>query len=170
MAAAFLGRQLDRAEVESQIVTAGLHVPTPAPPVPEVIETMRGFGIELSEHRSRQLTPGLAQGAHIVIGMTREHLREAVMMDPRLLDSGFTMKELARRVGAQGFRPVGTALQPWLAELVADREVEDLLGASPIDDLDDPIGGPLAAYQDTAAELAGLSEQIVATVWPHALL
>jgi len=162
MAAAFLRRQLDRAEVESQIVSAGLHVPEPTPPVPEVIETMRGFGIELSEHRSRQLTPGLAHGAHIVIGMTREHLR--------LLDSGFTIKELARRAGAQGFRPVNEALQPWLAELVADRDIEELLGASPIDDVDDPIGGPLAGYHDTAGELSRLIEQVVGTVWPHALL
>jgi protein-tyrosine-phosphatase len=166
MAAAFLRRQLDRAEVESQIVSAGLHVPAPVPPLPEVIETMRGFGIELSEHRSRQLTPGLAQGAHIVIGMTREHLREAVMMDQRLLDSGFTMKELARRAGAQGFRPVGTKLQSWLADLLSNRDIEELLGTSDLDDIADPIGGPVAAYHDTAAEVDDLATRIVRTVWP----
>ena len=87
-------------------------------------------------------------------------------MDERLLDSGFTVKELARRAGSQGFRPATTSLQPWLAALVADREIEELLGSSPVDDVADPIGGPVAGYEDTAAELAALTDRILRTVWP----
>jgi protein-tyrosine phosphatase len=170
MAEALLRRQLERAGVEAQVVSCGVQVPEPGPPVPEVVETMRGFGIELSEHRSRPLTPQLAQGAQLVIGMTREHVREAVMTDPRLLDSAFTIKELARRVSAQGFRPIDTDLMQWITALVADRDVEELLGASPLDDVADPIGGPLAGYQDTAAELSALVQHIVATVWPRSHL
>lgn len=165
MAAAFLGRGLERAGVPAQVVSAGLNAREGSPAVPEVVDTMRGFGIELSEHRSRLLTPGLAQGAHVVLGLTREHLREAIMMDQRLLDSGFTVKELARRSGMQGFRPATTDLQSWLASLAADREIEELLGAAALDDVDDPIGGPRSGYEATAAELSDLVDRILRTVW-----
>jgi len=166
MAAAFVARALERAEVPAQVVSAGTRARAGSSPPPEVIETMRGFGIELSEHVSRELTPQLAQGAHVVLGLTREHLREAVMMDPRLLDAGFTVKELARRAGMQGYRPVNDPLEPWLATLVANRDVMDLMGADPFDDVSDPIGGPLVRYQDTAAELSQLVDRIVRTLWP----
>jgi protein-tyrosine phosphatase len=166
MAGAFLTRALERADVPAQVVSAGIRASEGSPPPSQVVEAMRGFGIELSEHRSRELTPQLARGAHVVLGLTREHLREAVLMDPRLLDAGFTVKELARRAGMQGFRPVNEALEPWLATLVANRDVAELMGADPFDDMADPIGGPLAGYQDTAAELSQLVDRIVRTVWP----
>jgi protein-tyrosine phosphatase len=165
MTAAFLSRGLERVGVAAQVVSVGMRVHDPQPALPEVIDAMRGYGIELSEHRSRPLTAGLARGAHLVLGLAREHLREAVLFDERLLEFGFTVKELARRAGTQGYRPAGVKLQPWLAGLVADREIEELLGASPLDDIDDPVGGPLAAYQDTAAELSSLVDRIVRTVW-----
>jgi hypothetical protein len=88
------------------------------------------------------------------------------MMDPRLLDAGFTVKELARRAGMQGFRPVADPLVAWLGALVADRDVAALMGADPFDDVADPIGGPMGGYQDTAAELHQLCDRIVRTVWP----
>lgn len=166
MAAAFLARGLERIDVAAQVVSAGTSAQPGSPAAIEVVETMRGFGIELSTHESRALTPQLVQGAHVVLGLTREHLRESVMMDPRLLDAGFTVKELARRAGKQGFRPVADPLVPWLGALVADRDVTELMGADPLDDVSDPIGGPVVGYQDTAAELHELCGRIVRTVWP----
>jgi protein-tyrosine phosphatase len=166
MAAAFLARGLERVEMPAQVVSAGTAAQPGSPAAAEVVETMRGFGIELSEHRSRALTPSLVQGAHVVLGLTREHLRETVMMDPRLLDAGFTVKELARRAGMQGFRPAADPLVAWLGALVADRDVTELMGADPFDDVSDPIGGPMGGYQDTAAELHQLCDRIVRTVWP----
>ena len=166
MAAAFLGRALERAEVPAQVLSAGTNAREAMGAAPEVVETMRSFGIELSQHRSRELTPQLAQGAHVVLGLTREHLRESVMMDPRLLDTGFTVKELARRAAIQGYRPVGDEVVPWLAGLVANRDVAELLGADVSDDVSDPIGGPMSGYQDTATELHQLCDRIVRTVWP----
>jgi protein-tyrosine phosphatase len=166
MAAAFLARGLERAGVDAQVLSAGTNAEVGRPAASPVVETMRGFGIELSEHVSRQLTPQLARGAHVVLGLTREHLREAVMMDPRLLDTGFTVKELARRAGMQGYRPATEDVVPWLGKLVADRDVLELMGADPIDDVADPIGGPMAGYQDSAAELHELVDRIIRTVWP----
>jgi protein-tyrosine-phosphatase len=166
MAAAFLDRALERAGVPALVRSAGTNAREGSPALLQVVETMQGYEIDLTEHRGTPLTPALVQGAHVVLGLTREHLREAVMMDQRMLESGFTVRELARRSGLQGFRPAGAELRPWLAELVAERDVGELLGTSALDDVDDPTGGPLAAYQDTAAELSALVDRIVGTIWP----
>ena len=166
MAAAFLARGLERAGVPAQVLSAGTNAREGLPAAPEVVDTMRGFGIELSEHRSRELTPQLVHGAHVVLGLTREHLRETVMMEPGLLDTGFTVKELARRAAMQGSRPQHAPVDEWLTKLVVDRDITELMGKDPSDDVADPIGGPLAGYQDTAAELHQLTERIVRSVWP----
>jgi len=120
-------------------------------------------GIDISAHESRQLDRMHVAGADLVLGMTREHVREAVALDPVVYDRAFTLKELARRGGVEprGRRP----LDAWLATLSADREVEDLLGSDPADDVGDPIGGPISAFRDTADELEALIARIVRAAW-----
>jgi hypothetical protein len=48
----------------------------------------------------------------------------------------------------------------WLAAVGDGRERIDLVGRSPEDDVADPLGGDLAAYRATAAELADLVQRL----------
>jgi protein-tyrosine-phosphatase len=98
-----------------------------------------------------------------VLGMAREHVREAVTLDPVALDRAFTLKEIVRRGDV---RPRGRReLRAWLAELASEREPRDLLGAAKIDDVDDPIGGPTSAFRKTATLLDELTARLVRIAW-----
>jgi len=163
MAAALIARRLHEVGVASDVRSAGL-LEGGRPAWPEASAAMAERGIDLSAHRSRRIEPQLVASADLVVGMTREHLREAVALDPIAYGRSFTLKELVRRAGVQPRGP--QALDPWLAHLAAEREIEDLLGASPIDDVEDPIGGPLSAVRATAAELDGLVRRLVGAAWP----
>ena len=103
MTEAFLARALDRAGTTATVTSAGVYAMVNAPPPAEVVAVMGEHGLDVAGHRARQLAqPGASD---LVIGLTREHVREAVVMEPTLLPCAFTLKELARRVAAAGPRP-----------------------------------------------------------------
>jgi protein-tyrosine phosphatase len=166
MLEALIARRLAREGINAMVRSVGVHAFDGAPPLPEVVTVMREFGIDVSAHASQRVTPELVQGADLVIGLAREHVRETVVLDPGSFGRSFTIKELVRRTRSAGPRPAAVQLGAWLESLVAEREVDELLGASSEDDVEDPVGRPVAAVRTTASELAGLTDAVVSSVWP----
>jgi glycine hydroxymethyltransferase len=118
-------------------------------------------GFDLSEHRSQALTPELLEGADLVLGMAREHVREAVVLVPTAFPRTFTLKELVRRGEAVGQRFPDEALEAWLERVDAGRTPADLMGSSPADDVADPIGHPRPVYERMVDELDDLVTRLV---------
>lgn len=145
--------------------SAGL-LPGGRSPPPELVTAMAARGIDLQSHRSQQLTAELVEGAGLVIGMAREHVREIVSFRPDAWDRTFTLKELARRGAERGPRATGQALTEWLDELHTGRNRVDLLGNSPTDDVADPIGGPPSAFEAAAREIEQLVSAFATRAWP----
>jgi protein-tyrosine-phosphatase len=98
--------------------------------------------------------------------MAREHVREAVLLDPSAWPRSFTFKEFVRRAETVGALRKGQALSDWLATVGAGRRREDLLGWSPDDDVADPIGGGPVEFRATGDELRDLVSRLVALVVP----
>lgn len=131
---------------------------------PPVVELMAEAGHDLAAHRSRQLDRELLAGADLVIGMAREHVREAVMLEPSILDRTFTLKELVRRGEAHGGRRRDESLPDWLARLVDGRQVSDLMGDDPNDDVEDPYRRRGTVYRKAVEEIAALTAELVRLV------
>lgn len=134
------------------------------PAWPEAGAVMAEWGLDLASHESRELDPPIVAGADLVLGMAREHARAAIAMEPSAYARVFTLKELVR-VGEP--RPRSREpLETWLAEIAEQREIEDLLGTDPVDDVADPIGGPVEAFRETAVELDSLLDRLVRAAFP----
>lgn len=131
----------------------------------ETIELLAARGLDGREHRSRVVTAPMLGEADLVIGMAREHLREAALLHPGVLDRGFTLRELARRAGEQGPRPAGTALGDWLTRLKGDRAPAAFLGASAADDIEDPMGRRFGVHKRTAATIEQLLDEVCTSAW-----
>ncbi|HEX9530613.1 MAG TPA: hypothetical protein VF954_05710, partial [Acidimicrobiales bacterium] len=129
------------------------------------LSVMAARGLDTSGHLSRCISPAMLSAADLILGMTRDHVREAVLLVPLVWPRTFTLKELVRRGRAVGPRPGGMALRGWLDLVGRGRERGDLLGDSPADDVADPVGQGRDAYQRTADELDGLTRQLAALVW-----
>ena len=123
-------------------------------------------GLDLAAHRSRRMTAALLDGADLVVGMERRHVREAAVLAPDCWPRAFTLRELARRVAAAGPRPADVALGDWLMALSADRTVADHLGDSAADDVADPYGRSLRAYRRCADDLVALVDSVADGLWP----
>ena len=165
MAEALLRSRLDGVGQAVRVHSAGL-LEDGRPVTDDGRRVMADRGLDTSDHRSRRMTPELLTGSDLVLGMTREHVREAVLLAPTIWPRTFTLKELVRRARVVGPRPAGAALEDWLAVVGEGRERADLLGDSPDDDVADPVGRGVAAYRRTADELDALIAELAGLLWP----
>lgn len=160
MAEGLLRRLFALSGVGATVGSAGL-LPGGAPATPDAIATMADRRVDISAHRSRTVTRELATETPLVIGMTRQHVREVCATYGAPMPRVFTLKELVRRGHEAGGRMNGESVSAWLARLNIGRRPADLMGDDPDDDIADPVGRPRAVYEDTADELEGLLRQFV---------
>jgi protein-tyrosine phosphatase len=154
MAEGILRARSAAAGLDVHVHSAGI-LPGGAPATDNAVAVCAARGIDINGHRSRRLERSMVDGADLVIAMTREHLREAVVASPAAFARTFTLRELVRRINA---RPDAS-----LAELHAGRELGAYVKADPADDVADPVGKPLGDYEDTALELDALLARLV--IW-----
>jgi protein-tyrosine phosphatase len=159
MAEALFARRMAEAGVAATVHSAGL-LYDGEPPPPDGIEAMAAFGIDTSAHLSRRMNDAMLQDADLVIGMAKEHVREAVLLVPAAWPKTFTLKEIVRRGEEGGARAPEQTLEAWVQSLHAGRTRSDMLGASTEDDVADPIGRKRSFYDDTAAELDDLTARL----------
>jgi protein-tyrosine phosphatase len=136
-----------------------------APPPAGAIAALASRGHDISGHRSRRARPADLAAADLILGMTREHVRHAVVMLPAAWPRTFTLKELVRRGRRTGPRGAGQSLPSWLARVAESRDHRDLFGASDEDDLADPFGGTAEEYEFTAQLLDQLTGELVDLCW-----
>lgn len=168
MAVGFFNERSRRLGLDAEATSVGLWRDG-EPATPEGIAVMAAHGIDTTHHRSRILSTEHLGGADLVIGLAREHLREAVVLDNDTMPRAFTLKELVRRAEADGGArrsDQNESVADWARRLSSSRTTQDLLGAHSDDDVDDPIGKPRKAYERTADEIAGLVDRLVARMYP----
>lgn len=167
MAEALLRARLEELRSNAAIGTAsaGL-VPGGQAAHPSAVEAVALLGGDLSAHRSGQLTAEALEGADLVIGMTREHVREVVALRPDLWARTFTLREVVRRGRAVGPRPETVHRPGWIASLHAGRKTADLLGRSDDDDIDDPLTGDASVFRETAREIDRLVRELAGLLQP----
>jgi len=173
MAAGLARRRLAEAGLSVAVSSAGLTAPG-QPPSPGAVMAMAERGVELSGHLSCHLTAEAVARADLVVGLAKEHVREAVALVPGAFGRAFTLKELVHLAGnaAAGPRREDEGLDAWLTRIAAGRRPSALLGVEldPDYDVADPLGGTPAAYEQTATEIARLVDELVGAVWPAALV
>lgn len=130
------------------------------------VTAMASRGLDTAGHESRQLTLTMATAADLLVGMAREHIREAVLLAPERFFRMYTLKELVRRGEQAGARAPDQAIDEWLMKVHAGRTHGHLLGRSDDDDVADPIGRSKSHYERTAAELDDLTARLAALLWP----
>ncbi len=169
-AALLLRQQLgDAGGAEVTVHSAGTVGADFGPPHP-LVQEGRAFGIDLAAHVPRTVDPGMIQAADLVVGMTREHLRETVVAFPPSFPRTFTLREIVRRGLDIGPRGADEDLGAWLARLHDGRLRADLMGESPDDDVLDPMGGKPDDYRRMLTEVAELTQTLRNLAWPSAKL
>ncbi len=169
-AALLLRQQLrDAGGAEVTVHSAGTVGADVGPPRP-LVEEGRAFGIDLAAHMPRTVDPAMIQAADLVVGLTREHVRETVVAVPSSFPRTFTLREITRRGSHTGARGAADDLGAWLARLHDGRLRADLMGDSPDDDVMDPMGGTADDYRRMLTDVAALTRTLRNLAWPIATL
>ena len=106
-----------------RIASAGTAAPEGMPPPPAVEEIMKGEGIDVSSHRATPLTVALIDEAALILVMEKYQRQRVLESSPGALGKVFLLRE---------FSP--------------ESENKFL-------DIPDPIGRPLAVYQEVLGEI-----------------
>lgn len=170
MGQALLRDRLTRLGVEARVGSAGL-ISEGAPASDGSMRAMGRRGLDLGAHRSVPLTPGQVATADLLIGMTRQHVREAVVLEPDAIARTFTLRELVRRAEVVGPRLIdgqdgSESVEAWIGRLGLGRRARDLMGDDPADDVADPMGRSRRFYERCAVEIEDLVDRFVALAFP----
>jgi protein-tyrosine-phosphatase len=130
----------------------------------EAVEAMHERGIDIGGHAARRLAHWMLEETDLVLTMAVEH-REAVdRMDPEVADRAFTIKELVAILDALPHPLPGDPAAQLehgvraAATLRAEGRAPEILD----EDVADPLGLSLPAYQAAAWELGELSRRLSA--------
>ena len=159
MAQAILTGILAQRTNTDQVVSAGL-LEGGRPMAPEAIKAVAADGPAMDGYRSRHLTSDQVSSSDLVLGMTREHVREVVVLMPEAWNYTFTLKEFGRLGEAHVPYHPQRPFRDWLAEISRGRRRSDLLGTAKLDDIADPMGRSAGRYAETAAELRNHCQKV----------
>ncbi|HRT10084.1 MAG TPA: ribose 5-phosphate isomerase B [Candidatus Paceibacterota bacterium] len=76
-----------------QAMSAGLGAANGQPPSAFAVEAVKELGIDISNIRSRMLTPDLVQAADYIIGMTHSHVDSILLLYPQAAEKTFLLRE-----------------------------------------------------------------------------
>ena len=152
MAEALLRAHLTARGVEGRVHSAGT-MAWGGSPTPHAVEAMHEHGLDISGHESRQLTVELVEHADLVLGMTRDHVGRVRRLARDASQRAFLIGELVR-LAADAARDDREDVRAWARRIAGARPARPFIGRG-ADEVDDPIGEPLAGYRATADRLDG---------------
>jgi len=165
MAAALLRARLRDVAPEVEVASAGLLFDD-RPAEPNAVRALRHRGLDLSEHVSRRLDRELVEGASLILGMERVHLRAVCELSPDLFPYAYTLPEFVYSAAVFGERPATTPLREWVERIGVARTPAALDLDDPLIEIADPMGGSRRTFRTCADELHELIDELVALVWP----
>lgn len=151
------------------VSSAGVMAMVGEPVSPPMAALLREVGVDPAGFAARQLTEADVRQADLILGMTREHRREAVALWPAAVRRSYTLKEFARlgpRVPSGDLAAIvgnGAARLAALAEL-AGRRRAPVPAAD--DDTDDPFRRGRAVYSAVFAEISDAVATIAKSLRP----
>jgi protein-tyrosine-phosphatase len=150
MAEALVGRELADRSFPAVVESAGF-LQAGQPASDATIEVMGERGLDLTDHRSRVVSPELVHGADLVLTMERRHARE-LLVEAGEATPVHTLKGFLRLAAAVAPAPGGVT--EWLLAVAATGRQDPLLGDGLPDEISDPHGRPLPVHRRAADEIA----------------
>lgn len=94
------------------VSSAGIQAADGWPASPNAVEALRELGIDISNHRSRRLTPEMIREAALLVTMTRAHRDAVTALDPECGGKVFLLKSFCvSQSPTDIYDPVGEPLE-----------------------------------------------------------
>lgn len=146
-----------------QVGSAGTRADDGRPVHPLTEQVLQDRGLTFGATTARSLTPQLIRSADLVLTAERAHRASVVSTLPAALGRSFTLRQFARL--CDHVDPLTGDDPAELGRMLVE-QAKLARGLGPVagpqdDDLPDPIGRPLAAYEQCATTLDDVAARIV---------
>lgn len=165
MAAALLRARLGELGIPVEVASAGFG-PAGQPPLEEAVSAMARIGIDLSGHRSVTVTPGLCEEADLVLGMTRQHVIDLVLLAPAAWPRTFPIVDFVARAEQAGPRRPAESVAGWVRRAHGGRQRAAVMTIKAADEVADPVGMPAASFERTRDRLDDLAGRMAVLLTP----
>jgi glycine hydroxymethyltransferase len=88
-----LFRHATEGRPDCRVISAGVGALEGQAPSPHAVRALRELGIDISEQRSRMLTPDLVEQADYIFGMTHSHVDSVNLLFPQAAEKTFLLRE-----------------------------------------------------------------------------
>jgi protein-tyrosine phosphatase len=153
MAEGFLRWEAGRRGLEIDVRSTGTHAWTGRAATIDGRKVMAELGVPIDDHRTIELDSNLVDWADLIVGMSREHARDAVRAFPDAAQKTYTLKGLLELLPSL---PAYDDTEAWLEAAWQMRDRADAVASA---DIEDPIGEREAAYRRVATEIQELIER-----------
>lgn len=150
------------------VESAGVSGWDDSPATPEAVQAMAEYEIDISGHLGRRLSDGMVRSADLILAMAAEHRESVAQIAPNAASRTFTLKELVYLLDQSDDRTQGGTPAERIRRAAgrADAVRRSGSGADLTDeDVADPLGLSLAAFQAAAWELEHLIRRLVDQVF-----
>jgi RpiB/LacA/LacB family sugar-phosphate isomerase len=88
-----LFRHATKGRTDCRVLSAGVGALEGQTPSPHAVRALKELGIDISEQRSRMLTPDLVEQADYIFGMTHSHVDSVNLLFPQAAEKTFLLRE-----------------------------------------------------------------------------
>jgi RpiB/LacA/LacB family sugar-phosphate isomerase len=88
-----LFRHATRGRADFHVLSAGVGALEGQPPSLHAIRALKELGVDISQQRSRMLTPDLVEQADYIFGMTHSHVDSIMLLFPQAAEKTFLLRE-----------------------------------------------------------------------------
>ena len=138
------------------VMTSAGFGPTGIPAIEDAVDAMSRRNLDVSGHRSQQVTADLLGDFDVVLTAERDHVVKIAALSPSVFRVTMTLPEFLRRAVADPFF-ASDELSGWLTGLTAERTAGQYL-RDDIDEIADPTGSPSRVFE---AAVVALEQQCV---------
>ena len=155
MAAALFKQRAQKRGIPVEVDSAGLSVFSALPASPQAQQVMEDFGIDLSQHRSKQVDVQKLDNYDLILTMTNAHKQHVLRLNPNLAGKVFMLKEFAQKI---------------MQETGKTNEKLNMVDPDPVTtvyDISDPYGQSVEVYRHTASEIIEAIDAILDAWQPN---
>ncbi len=145
-------RQAIRGRGNYRVLSAGLGALEVQPPSSYAVQAVKELGIDISDRRSRALTPDLVQQADYIFGMTHSHIDTVMLLYPQAAEKTFLLREFDETLDLfekDISDPIGGSYEVYLN--CRDQIEQGIASLLRFIEQGEPAGAPAAAKSGTIA-------------------
>ncbi len=145
-------RQATRGRGNYRVLSAGLGALEGQPPSSYAVQAVKELGIDISDRRSRALTPEMVHQADYIFGMTHSHIDTVMLLYPQAAEKTFLLREFDETLDLfekDISDPIGGSYEVYLN--CRDQIEQGIASLLRFIEQGEPAGAPAAAKSGTIA-------------------